>query len=179
METTFSNKIALAVLGSLLLTMALGIFSNIVFAPRHAAKPGWDLPAPTEVAGGGAPAKQEEDPPLPPLLAKADVKKGENDTKPCQACHDFSKDGKAKVGPPLWGVVGRKIASIPGFAYSDDLKNMGGDWSYDELFKFIKAPKALDPGTKMTFPGEPDAQKRADIIAYLRTLADSPVPLPQ
>ena len=179
METTTSNKIALAGLGALLLTMALGIFSSAIFAPHHAIKAGWDLPAPAEAEASASAAKPQEDPPLPPLLAKADAKKGEADTKPCQACHDFSKDGKAKVGPPLWGVVGRQVASVPGFAYSDDLKKQGGEWSYDEIFKFIKAPKAMDPGTKMTFPGEADPQKRADILAYLQTLSDKPVPFPQ
>jgi cytochrome c len=179
METTTSNKIALAVLGALLLTMALGIFTNAVFAPRHLAKPGWDLPAPAGGEVAAAPEKPEADPPLPPLLAKADPKKGENFTKPCQACHDFSKDGKAKVGPPLWGVVGRKVASVPGFSYSDELKGMGGEWTYDRLFQFIKAPQAMEPGTKMTFPGDKDAQHRADILAYLQTLSDNPVPFPK
>jgi cytochrome c len=180
METTTSNKIALATLGALLLTMALGIFSNAVFAPHHPTKLGWDLPAPAETeANASASAKPQEDPPLPPLLAKADVKKGEADTKPCLACHDFSKDGKAKVGPPLYGVVGRKVASVPGFSYSDTLKKMGGEWTYEELFQFIKAPQAMEPGTKMTFPGDKDPQHRADILAYLQTLSDSPVPFPQ
>jgi cytochrome c len=179
METTTSNKIAMAGMGALLLTMGLGVFSSAVFSPHHPLKPGYDLPAPTGEAETAAAPAEQPDPPLPPLLAKADPKKGENDTKPCQACHDFSKDGKAKVGPPLWGVVGRKVASIPGFAYSDVLKGMGGEWTYDEIFKFIKSPKAMEPGTKMTFPGEQDAQKRADILAYLQTLSDSPVPFPK
>jgi cytochrome c len=178
METTTSNKIALAALGALLLTMALGIFSNAVFAPHQPLKAGWDLPAPKETAVASA-AAPEADPPLPPLLAKADVKKGENDTKPCQACHDFAKDGKAKVGPPLWGVVGRNVASIPGFSYSDTLKKMGGQWTYDELFQFIKGPQAMEPGTKMTFPGDKSPEQRADILAYLQTLSDSPVPFPK
>ena len=179
METTNSNKIALAVLGALLLTMALGVFSSAVFAPHRPLKPGYDLPVPTGETAEAAAAKEEPDPPLPPLLAKADPKKGENDTKPCQACHDFAKDGKAKVGPPLWGVVGRKVASIPGFAYSDKLKSVGGEWTYDMIFAFIKDPKGDEPGTKMTFAGEKDAQKRADILAYLQTLSDSPVPFPK
>ena len=179
METTNSNKIALAVLGALLLTMALGVFSSAVFAPHRPLKPGYDLPAPAGETAEAAAPKEEPDPPLPPLLAKADPEKGKNNTKPCQACHDFSKDGKAKVGPPLWSVVGRKVASVPGFAYSDALKGMGGEWTYDEIFKFIRGPKEMEPGTKMTFPGEKDAQKRADILAYLQTLSDSPVPFPK
>jgi cytochrome c len=179
METTTSNKIALAVLGALLLTMALGIFTNAVFAPHRPLKAGWDLPAPKETEVASATPQPAADPPLPPLLAQADPKKGENFTKPCQACHDFSKDGKAKVGPPLWGVVGRKIASVPGFAYSDVLKSMGGEWTYELLFKFIRGPQEMEPGTKMTFPGDKDAQHRADILAYLQTLSDNPVPFPK
>jgi cytochrome c len=179
METTNSNKLALAVLGTLLATMALGIFSSAVFAPHKAIKPGYALPAAEEAAAPTPPADTAPEEPLPALLAKADPKKGESDTKPCQACHSFDKGGPAKVGPPLYGVVGRPVASIAGFGYSDILKSMGGDWSYDKIFAFIKNPKAMEPGTKMTFPGEPDAHKRADILAYLQTLSDSPVPFPK
>lgn len=178
METTNSNKVALALLGTLLATMALGIFTSAIFAPHKAIKPGYDLPAAQEAAAP-APANAAPEEPLPALLAKADPKKGESDTRACQACHNFEKGAGPKVGPPLYGVVGRPVASIAGFAYSDTLKKMGGDWSYDKIFDFIKNPKAMEPGTKMTFPGEPDAHKRADILAYLQTLSDSPVPFPK
>jgi cytochrome c len=178
METTTSNKLALAVLGTLLATMALGIFTNAIFAPHKPVKPGYDLPGQQEVAAAPA-APAEPDEPLPALLAKADPVKGQNDTKACQACHNFEKGAPAKVGPPLYGVVGRPVASIAGFAYSDVLKGMGGDWTYDKIFSFIKNPKAMEPGTKMSYPGEPDAKKRADILAYLKTLSDSPVAFPQ
>jgi cytochrome c len=117
--------------------------------------------------------------PLPELLAKADPAKGENDAKACLACHNFDKGGGAKVGPPLWGVVGRPVASIAGFAYSDALKAMGGDWTYDKLNQWITKPSALASGTKMAFPGESDAAKRADILAFLQKQSDSPVPFPQ
>ena len=179
METTNSNKLALAVLGTLLLTMALGVFTSAVFSPHKMLKAGYELPAAQEgAAAAPAPAAAPDDP-LPELLAKADPAKGANDTKPCQACHSFDKGGPAKVGPPLYGVVGRAVASVPGFAYSDVLKAAGGDWTYDKIFAFIKSPKTADPGTKMTFPGESDEHKRADILAYLQTLSDSPVPFPK
>jgi cytochrome c len=166
-------------LGVLLLTMALGVFSNAIYAPLKPAKPGYDLPGATAEAAAPAAPAAPEDPPLPPLLAKADAAKGQADTKVCQACHNFEKGAGPKVGPPLYGVVGRPIASIAGFNYSDSVKSMGGTWTYDEIFKFLKQPKALASGTKMSFPGEPDPQKRADILAYLQTLSDNPVPFPK
>ncbi|MGD0640688.1 MAG: cytochrome c family protein [Roseiarcus sp.] len=177
METTNANKIALAVLGALLGTMTLGVFSNAVFAPNKLEKPGYELPgaAPAAAAPAAAPAPAVA---LPALLAKADAAKGQADAKACEACHSFDKGGAAKVGPPLYGVVGRTVASIAGFAYSDGLKALGGDWTYEQINKWITKPSALVQGTKMSFPGEPDAQKRADILAYLHTLSDNPVPFP-
>ncbi len=174
--TTDANKTALAVMTVLLLTMALGVFSNALYAPDVAEKPGYALPA------GEAKTATAEAPkatPLPVLLAKADAKKGEADTKVCQSCHDFSKGGVAKVGPPLYGVVGRPKGSIAGFAYSDGMKAKGGNWTYADLNAFITKPSAYVSGTKMTYPGEGDEEKRADILAYLQKLSDSPVPFPK
>ena len=173
------NKMAGAVLGSLLGVMGLGMFSDLLYAPDHMKKAGYELPA-GEAAGGKADtAKAAASEPFPVLLAKADAKKGEALAKPCAACHDFTKPGGAKVGPPLYGVLNRAKGHVAGFAYSDALKAKGGDWSYDELNKFIADPKKDIPGTKMAFAGEKDDGKRADIVAYLRSLADTPADLPK
>lgn len=171
------NKMAGAVLGALLGVMGLGLFSDALYAPETMMKPGYPLPA-GEPEGHAKAAKAPAVEPLPVLLAKADAKKGESFTKPCHACHDFHKGGAIKVGPPLWGVVGRKRDSVAGFAYSDAMKAKGGDWTYDALNEFIADPKKDIPGTKMAFAGEKEPQKRADILAYLRTLSDNPVPFP-
>ena len=101
------------------------------------------------------------------------------DVKVCQSCHSFEKGGVAKVGPPLYGVLGRPKGSIAGFGYSDGMKGKGGDWTFADLNQFITKPSAYVSGTKMTYPGEPDPQKRADIIDYIDTLSDSPLPLPK
>lgn len=177
MDSFEFNKIAGALLGTLLFVMGLGIFSDAIFhrgAPKTA---GYDLPvAEAEGAAGAAPAAAAE--PLPVLLAKADAKKGEALVKPCSACHTFDKGGANKVGPHLYGVVNRATASVDGFAYSDSLKGKGGQWSFDNIDHFIANPKGYASGTKMAYGGEKDPSRRADIIAYLRTLADSPAPLP-
>lgn len=142
------------------------------------AKPGYQVAEIKEGAAAAAPAAAQADPPVADALKKADADNGQKLTKPCQACHDFAKGGPAKVGPNLWDVVGRKVAGMDGFAYSDGLKAMGGTWDYDHLYKFLANPKSMVGTTKMSFPGYPKPEDRADVIAYLRTLSDSPVPLP-
>ncbi|MBV9065919.1 MAG: cytochrome c family protein [Methylobacteriaceae bacterium] len=178
MDSFEFNKIAGGLLVTLLFTMALGVFSDAVFSHPKLAKPGYDLPAAEEASleAGNAPAAAA---PLPERLAKADPKKGEAIAKDCAACHNFEKGAGAKIGPPLYGVVDRQRASIPGFAYSDAMKSKPGNWTFDELDKFIANPKGDIPGTKMAFAGEKDPQKRADIVDYLNSLSDSPKPLPQ
>ena len=178
MQTTNTNKIAMSLLMVLLLTKALGVFSSGIYAPSSGTKDGYPLPGGAESAAAKPPEAPKETP-LPALLAKADATKGAADVKVCQSCHSFEKGGVAKVGPPLWGVVGRPKGSIAGFGYSDGMKAKGGSWTYEDINTFITKPSAYVSGTKMTYPGESDAAKRADILAYLQTVSDAPVPFPK
>ena len=168
------NKIAGAILTAALLVMVIGIIGDAL------VHPGKHEPAEIKVAAQAPAAapKKKELPPIAPLLAKAKVSVGEHEANKCKACHDLSKAKKIKIGPPLWGVVGRDKASIPGFNYSSAMKSQKGKWTYEDLNHFISNPRGTVRGTKMTFAGEKDDQKRADVIAYLRTLSDSPKPLP-
>lgn len=178
MESFEVNKIAGAILGSLLLAMGLGVIGEMIFTHGALKTPGFNLPVASESAGGeggGAPATVA---PIAERLAKADPAKGQASTKACQACHNFAEGAGAKVGPDLYSVVDRPKASAPGFAYSDGMKAKGGSWTFDDLDHFLTSPKSFVSGTKMAFAGEPDPQKRADIIDYLHTLSPNPVPLP-
>jgi cytochrome c len=177
MDSFEVNKILGGLLGACLFTMALGIFSDALFYRPPPAKPGYDLPAAQEPTAGSAAAAPAAAP-LPVLMAQGNAQKGENFAKPCTVCHNFEKGAGVKIGPPLYGVIGRAVASVPGYPYSDALKSIGGDWTFAKVFQFIANPRAMAPGTKMTFPGEPDPDKRADIIDYLDTLSDNPVPMP-
>jgi cytochrome c len=179
MDSENVNRVSLAALGSILFVMLLVAFSHLVISPKNPAVPGFALPTSGPAKTTAAAPAEAPSEPLPVLLAKADAKKGEQYAKVCQTCHNLEKGAGAKIGPPLWGVVGRAIASVPGFSYSDSLKAVGGNWTWEALNTMISNPKMEASATKMTFPGEKDPQKRADILAFLQTLSDSPVPLPK
>lgn len=97
-----------------------------------------------------------------------DAAKGKIDFLTCQTCHAIDA-GVNKIGPSLHAVVGRKAGTIAGFNYSAANKNSGITWSEEKLFQYLENPQRVVPGTKMSFAGYPEAQKRADVIAYLKT----------
>jgi cytochrome c len=179
MDTLEVNKFVGAILVGGLVAMVTGAVAHLLVAPKH--HEGGEMAAISsgaapEPSAAPAPATVE---PVSPLLAKADPHKGQQIAMKCQACHDFTKGGPNKIGPNLWGIVGSKPAEVPGYSFSDAMKaREDKPWTYEALNDFLAAPRSFVPGTKMTFAGLPKVEDRADVIAYLRTLADSPLPLP-
>src|SRR5205085_7026013 len=178
MDSFEINKILGAFLFTCLCLLALNIGAEAVFHPEKPAKPGYDV-AVTEHPAGGEAAKPEADQPIGQLLASADVKKGESSAKKCQACHTFGKGEPNRVGPNLYGVVGRPKGTEGGFDYSAPMKAKGGNWSVDALNAFLANPRQFVPGTKMSFAGLPRGSERADVIAFLNSKSDNPAPLPK
>ena len=93
-------------------------------------------------------------------------------------CHTIDKGGANGTGPNLWGTVGAPVGHVAGFAYTPDLKALGGNWDWDTLNEWVKNPRGLVPGTKMSFAGLGKPEDRANLLAYLNAQGDSPIALP-
>ena len=177
MDSFELNKILGALLFSCLSLLALNIGAEAMFHPVKPAKPGFEVAVKEHAAGGEA--KAEPDEPIEKLLASASVDKGANAAKKCAACHTFGKGEPNRVGPNLYGVVGRPKGTEGGFDYSAGMKGKGANWTVEDLNAFLTNPKAFVAGTKMSFAGLPRGSERADVIAFLNSKSDSPAPLPK
>ena len=174
------NKVAGAVLGTAIFIFVVRLVAEKIYEPEKPAKPGYVVEGVVETpAGGGAAAPAEEAlPDWGTVLAKADVAAGKTISGKCEQCHDLSAAATDKIGPALYGVVDRPRASRASFQYSAAMKAKGGNWTYDELFKFLQSPGSYIPGTKMSFAGISKEQDRINLIAYLRSDADTPAAIP-
>ena len=174
------NKVLGALLGTCLVLVAMRIAAGEIFSPERPAKPGYEIAVKEEApAGGAASAAAPAAVPIATLLASASPERGADVARQCQACHNFQQGQGPKIGPDLYNIVGRKIASTSGFNYSAALKSKNGNWDFEALNTWLTKPNSFAPGTAMTFAGISNDKQRADVIAYLDTLSPNPVPLPK
>ena len=180
MDSFEFNKITASVLVALLVGMIGSLLSDYLVHPTELKKPVFvieGIEAPSTSSGN--PAEEESLKPITPLLASASVERGQTIAKKCTQCHTFEKGGANRTGPNLWGIIGAKIAHVADFAYSSGFKDKGGNWDDEKLNILLHKPRAFVQATKMSFVGLKDAQERADVVAYLHTLSDTPIPLPK
>ncbi|WP_353281340.1 c-type cytochrome [Wolbachia endosymbiont (group A) of Andrena trimmerana] len=172
------NKIAASILLSGLIIMIVSNVVDMLYSPEE-----YKIEYQTIVAAGNNEFQQKIEQvalDIGALMQNASFEKGKSAAKKCIACHSFEKGGMNKVGPNLWNVVGNKKAHLGNsFNYSKAVLERGGKWGYEELFAFLKNPKAYIKGTRMAFAGISNPQEIADLVSYLRQLSDNPVALPK
>jgi cytochrome c len=172
------NKLSAAVLVSGLIAMTVGNVADMLYYGENknavqkrgyavAVQEGSSEHASTDV-------KEEFKIDIQALLKTASVEAGKSLSAKCVSCHSFDKGGANKVGPHLWGVIHRARGTAEGYNYSNAMKNLGGNWGYEEMAMFLHKPSVAVPGTKMTFAGLSKPEDIANIIAYLKTLSDNP-----
>ncbi|ANW00851.1 c-type cytochrome [Bradyrhizobium icense] len=174
------NKLLGAILGICTILVAVNIATDAIFAPEEPEKPGYEIAVQEPTAANKDNVEEPAEPePIEQRLARASVERGMSAAKKCAACHTFDEGGQHRVGPNLWGIVDRPRASTEGFKYSTAMKDKGGAWTFEELDRFLANPRGYVPGTSMTFAGISRARERANVIEYLRTLAENPVARPK
>jgi cytochrome c len=169
-----SNTIAGWVLAGGVVALGLSIVTGMYFNGKAPEKEGFAI-AVEDVAGAGAAAAV----PIATLLATADIAKGEAAFKKCAACHTIAQGGANGIGPNLWASMGKAHGHVAGFAYSDALKSIPGNWDWEGMDKWLANPKKYAPGTKMTFAGLSNPEERANLILYMNAQGSNlPLPTP-
>lgn len=171
------NKIAASVLVAGILAMASGLVAEGLYGEGSSEKRGFKMEVAAETKGPAPVAEKPVE--IAPYIAAADLKQGEQLLGRCTSCHTFKKGESNGVGPNQYGLVGRKVATAPGYTYSDAMKAKGGEWGFQELSEFLTSPQKYVPGTRMAYAGLKKPEERAALIAYInKTFSDSPLPAP-
>lgn len=178
MDSFELNKIAASILIALLVVKGADLISRALISPAYLSEPAFKIAG--VVSSPQAQPQEPEGPaPIEPLLAAANLKKGEEVFKKCTSCHTVDKGGANRIGPNLYGIVGAQKGKHPDYSYSSALQKKGGTWTYDDLNLFLYSPRTYISGTKMSFAGVKNTQDRADLIAYLRQQGAPLLPLPE
>ncbi|MGJ3232571.1 MAG: c-type cytochrome [Oceanicaulis sp.] len=182
MGSLFFNKVAAALLATGLLILGLMTLSDGLFHTEEPERPAY----PVDLAVLEAAAPQEEEEQGPPdfgvLLAGADIGAGERVARRCVSCHTFEEGGADGTGPHLWGVMGRDVAEVSGFNYSQAMNEYaegGTEWGFQNMYDYLENPRGYVPGTAMSFAGLRDQADRVNLIAYMRTLSNDPLEIPE
>jgi len=179
MDSFEINKIVAAVLMVALLVIGLSKVSDIVFHVEKPKTPGYSVEIEqAQSASITSNEVTEKIIDISALMALGDIASGEKIFKKCAACHSIVKDGKNKIGPALYNVVGRKVAAVSDYKYSKALTGYEKNWTFEELNGYLLKPATWIKGTKMAFAGLRKEKDRASVIKYLNQNSDNPLPLP-
>ena len=173
------NKIIASIILAIILVLGINKITDIIFYVEKPEKSAYQVAnvsttTATETTSASSSAESGE---IMELFASASAADGKKIFKKCAACHSIAKGGGNKIGPALWGVLGRQAGSISDYKYSKAMATHGKSWSFEEMNGFLIKPKDWIKGTKMTFVGLKKETERAAVILYMNNNTDSPLPL--
>lgn len=170
MKNLRGNKIMAALLIALLVALVASLIASMAVRPKMLAKNIYVVNVPNQLAATASaePVKQD----IKDFIAKADLEAGKTVARKCQQCHDLTKDGKNRIGPVLWNIVGMPKHQRTDYPYSSAAMAEKGVWAVEDLDAYLTKPSAYTPGTRMSFVGLNKIEDRANVIAYLKTLRE-------
>ena len=174
------NKIIVSILLAVILVIGINKITDVIFYVEKPEKSAYQVASNTAVAtttSSETSSASSESENILALFASTSAAEGAKVFKKCAACHSIAEGGGNKIGPALWGVLGRKSGSLPDYKYSKAMVAHGKSWSFDEMNGFLIKPKDWIKGTKMSFAGLKKAKERAAVILYMNENTNSPLPV--
>tara|TARA_B100001750_G_scaffold79809_1_gene63427 strand:+ start:241 stop:771 length:531 start_codon:yes stop_codon:yes gene_type:complete len=174
------NKIIVSIVFTVILVLIINKITNVIYHVEKPEKSAYQVASITtnnSTEATETSSKDSESVNIMALFASTSAADGAKVFKKCAACHSIAQGGANKIGPALWGVLGRKSGSVSGYKYSKAMAAHGKNWSFEEMNGFLIKPKEWIKGTKMSFAGLKNAKDRAAVILYMNENTDSPLPL--
>ena len=174
------NKIIVSIVFAIILVVGINKITDVIFYVEKPEKSAYEVASiATDASNTSAETSSasSESGDIIALFASTSSAEGAKVFKKCAACHSIAEGGKNKIGPALWGVLGRQAGSVSDYKYSKAMAALGKTWSFDEMNSFLIKPKDWIKGTKMSFAGLKNAKERAAVILYMNENTDNPLPL--
>ena len=169
------TKIIVSIALAVILIVGINKVADTIYEVEKPEKSAYQITVASQTEESGDSASSDKPGDIMALLASTNVSEGEKVFKKCASCHSISKGGKNKIGPALWGVIGRQAGILTDYKYSKSLISYGKKWSFEEMNGFLTKPKEWIPGTKMAFAGLKNEKDRASLILYMNSQSDQPL----
>ena len=171
------NKIIVSIILAVILILGINKIADVIFYVEKPEKSAYQVAGLTSVGTAEPSSENSASGDIMTLLASASISDGKKIFKKCAACHSIEKGKGNKIGPALWGILGRKAGSISDYKYSKAMATHGKSWSFLEMNGFLTKPKDWIKGTKMSFAGLKNEKDRAAVIFFMNQNSDNPLPL--
>ena len=171
------NKIIVSVVLAIILVLGINKITDVIFYVEKPEQSVYQVEDVTIAASTTSTEVDSGSENILALFASTNAAEGAKIFKKCAACHSIAEGGSNKIGPALWGVLGRPIGSVPDYKYSKAMASYGKNWSFEEMDGFLIKPKEWIKGTKMAFAGLKNAKDRAAVILYMNENTSSPLPI--